>query len=192
MKKEGEKKKRKFRLKYPKFLLLLITYIIAWIIFAGKDFTPISNFFSSLGYFGTFLAGVLYTYGFTSGPATVMLLILAGTGQKLIIAGLIAGIGALCGDFLIFKFIRTSFKDELHKLSREKFSQKISKHIHPVLKATILPILGGIIIGSPLPDEIGVTMMAVSKNISTRFFAVLSYLFNTAGILIILAIGALT
>jgi len=190
-KKEEKTEEKRFKLKYPKFLLLLITYILAWIIFAGKDFTPLSDFFKSLGYFGSFLAGSLYTYGFTSGPATAILLILAGTGQNIIIAGLLAGFGAVCGDLLIFRFIRTSFKDELKKLSQEKFSKKIKKHMPQWLRIYFLPVLGGVIIASPLPDEIGASMMAVSKKISTRFFCVLSYLFNTSGIFIILAIGSL-
>ena len=45
--------------------------------FTGRDFSPFHNFLLSLGYFGTFLAGVFFTYGFTAAPATVILLILS-------------------------------------------------------------------------------------------------------------------
>ena len=50
-------------------------------------------------------------------------------------------------------------------------------------------MVAGFIIASPLPDEIGVTMIAASKSISAKVFSVISYVLNTAGIFVILMIG---
>ncbi|MDP3765383.1 MAG: hypothetical protein Q8R04_02625, partial [Nanoarchaeota archaeon] len=141
------------------------------------------------GYFGTFLAGMLFTYGFTAAPATAILLILAKE-QNIILAGLIGGFGALIGDLIIFRFIRDSFADEFKKLSKEKFVQNINNKTPSLLKKYFAPVIAGFIIASPLPDVLGVSLLAASRTISMRMFSVISYLLNTAGIFIILGIGS--
>ena len=174
--------------KYPKLLFLISTFIAAYFIFAGRDFLPFHNFLLSLGYFGTFLSGVLFTCGFTAAPATAMLLILSNE-QNIFLAGFIAGFGALAGDLIIFKFIRFSFADEIEKLSQEKAINYLNGKIPTSLKKYFIPVLAGFIIASPLPDEIGVSLLAASRSFSTKFFSILSYVLNTAGIFIILLIG---
>src|SRR3989339_1795341 len=93
------------RIKYPKLLLLLLTFVIAYLIFKERTFLPFHNLLLSMGYLGTFLAGILFVYGFTAAPATAILLILAKE-QNILFAGFIAGFGALIGDLMIFTFIR--------------------------------------------------------------------------------------
>lgn len=182
-------KKIWLKIKYPKFLLLIFTFVIAYLMFTGQDFLPFHNSLFNLGYFGTFLAGVLFTYGFTAVPATVILLILAGE-QNILFAGFIAGFGALIGDLIIFKFIRYSFADEIEKISQEKIINHINNKLPSLFKKYFVPILAGFIIAFPLPDEIGVSLLATSQSISTKFFSILSFSLNTAGIFIILIIGS--
>lgn len=174
--------------KYPKFLLLFITFLIAYLLFNGRTNPEFHAFIASLGLFGTFLTGILFTYGFTAAPATVIFLILAKE-QNILLAGLIGGLGALLGDLFIFNFIRYSFKDEVRKLYREKVVMYINHKTPNLLKRYLLPVVAGFIIASPLPDEIGVTMLAASKSISAKVFSVISYVLNTAGIFALLAIG---
>jgi hypothetical protein len=176
------------KIKYPKLLFLIFTFFIAYILFRGKNFSLFHNSLLRLGYFGTFLAGILFTYGFTAAPATAILLIFAQE-QNILFSGLIAGFGALIGDLLIFKFIRYSFADEIEKLSKEKISNQLSNKIPNFLKKYLIPVLAGFIIASPLPDEIGVSLLAVSMTISAKMFSVISYILNTAGIFVILIVG---
>src|SRR3989344_2375736 len=119
--------------KYPKFLLLFITIIIAYILFYGKTYPPLQNFLSSAGYLGTFISGIFFVYGFTAAPATVVLLMLA-KGQNIFLAGLIGGLGALIGDLIIFKFMRVSFSNEVGMMFHEKFVQKINNKIPHLFK----------------------------------------------------------
>jgi uncharacterized membrane protein YdjX (TVP38/TMEM64 family) len=177
------------KIKYPKLLFLIFTFIVAYFIFTGRDFSLFHNFLLSLGYFGTFLAGVFFTYGFTAAPATAILLILSNE-QNIFFGSFIAGFGALVGDLIIFKFIRYSFADEIRKLSQEKAINHLNNKIPTLLKKYFVPILAGFIIASPLPDEIGVSLLAASRSIPTKFFSILSYVLNTAGIFIILLIGS--
>ena len=178
------------KLKYPKFLLLILTFVIAYILFSGRNFLPFHNTLLSLGYLGTFLAGIFFVYGFTAAPATVILSILAKE-QNILIAGFVAGFGALIGDLLIFKFIRHSFADEIEKLSKENVLNRVHNKIPKILKKYFILVLAGFIISSPLPDEIGVSLLAASTTISIRVFSIISYILNTAGIFVILIIGTL-
>jgi hypothetical protein len=175
-------------LKYPKFLLLLLTFILAYILFAGKDIILLRKLLSNLGYFGTFLAGMFYSYGFTAAPATAILLILSPT-QNTLLAGILGGLGSVVADLVIFHFIRSSFHNEIEMLRKEAILKKINAILPKIIKKHIFNFLACCIIASPLPDEIGVTMLAVSKNISTRMFMLFSFLLNTTGILIVLLIG---
>lgn len=179
---------KKTLIKYPKLLLLFLTFLIAYLLFYGRAYQPFHNFLISLGYFGTFLAGALFAYGFTAAPATAVLLILAKE-QNILLAGLVAGFGALIGDLIIFNFIRNSFADEIKKLTQEKVIVYFQGKLPRMLKKYLLPVVAGFIIASPLPDEIGISLMTASQNISTKIFSIISYTLNTVGIFIILFIG---
>lgn len=181
---------RMYLSKYPKFLLLFITFMFAYLLFSSRDYGPFQNFIVGLGYSGTFAAGVLFTYGFTSAPATAIFLILA-QHQNIYLASIIGGLGALIGDLLIFSFIRQSFADEIRKLSKEKVVRYFNGKLPNTIKGYFLPAVAGFIIASPLPDEVGVTMLAASKIISTKVFSIISYSLNTAGIFLIYYLGSL-
>ena len=176
------------QIKYPKLSLFILSLIVAYLLFSFRSFAPLHNTLILLGYFGTFLTGILYAYGFTAPLATVILLILSGD-QNILFAGVVAGLGALLSDLIIFLFIRHSFTDEIERFSKEKLFQRISKKISPTLQRYILIALASFLIASPLPTEIGVTLMASLKSISTKKFAVITYLLHTTGIFVILLIG---
>ncbi len=174
------------RFSYPKLFLLLLTFVFAYFIFRGEELYFLQELIHKSGLFGVFIAGMGVAYGFTSAPATVALLVIAKSNNVLI-TGFLAGLGALVSDMLIFKFLRFSFSDEIKKLSREKILRKLGSYIP--LKVYLLPVLAGFIIASPLPDELGVYMLAASRKVSFKVFTILSYIFNTFGIFVILLIG---
>ena len=174
--------------RYPKFLLLFITFLLAYLIFSGRNSLPFHELIISLGYPGIFFAGLLFSYGFTAAPATSILLILA-EHQNIYAAAAIGGFGALISDLIIFNFVRASFADEIEKLSKEKAVVNLNYYTSGVFQKYFLPVLAGFIIASPLPDELGVALIASVKSISTRIFLIMSYVLNTAGIFVILLIG---
>ncbi len=174
--------------RYPKLLLLSLSFAIAYVLLEGTHFVGLREFLGSLGLVGAFIAGLMYVYGFTAAYGTAIFLILA-KGNDLVLTGLVAGAGALIGDILIFKFLRHSFSDELLRLSKEKFFLGLAQKLPAGTKKFILPAIGGLIIASPLPDELGVLLLAASPIVSTRNFAELSYVLNTLGIFFILFVG---
>ncbi|HZJ18511.1 MAG TPA: hypothetical protein VFD45_02755 [Patescibacteria group bacterium] len=140
------------------------------------------------GYFGAFVAGVLFVSTFTVAIGILILSVLAKTLSPIEI-GLIAGLGAAIGDFMIFSFVKNNLTKELSYLYR-----KLDKgnHIKDIFYSRYfswtLPVLGAIIIASPFPDEFGVSLMGISKMKNYKFF-ITSFVLNSIGIfLLVLAI----
>lgn len=161
--------------------------LLAFVLLLGKDFIPLQLTLFSLGYGGTLLAGFMYAYSFTALPAAAIFLLLAQK-QNILLAGFIAGIGAIGGDFLFFKLMRGSFSRELQRLSKEKAVVALSR---PFLKFRryILMGLASIIISSPLPTELGIAMFSSLKEMTLKRFLIVTYALHTLGIFIILLIG---
>ena len=169
--------------RYTKLLLLSMSFALAYMLLEGAHFVGLRGFFGSLGLVGAFFAGVMYVYGFTAAYGTAIFLILA-KGNDLVLTGLVAGAGALLGDLLIFKFLRHSFSDELLLLSKEKLFAELGQKLPVGAKKFFLPAIGGLIIASPLPDELGVSLLGFSK-MKMPLFLILSLVFNFIGIYLI-------
>ena len=176
------------KIRYPKFILLFFVFFFVYVVFTRIDVTQFQNKLLDFGYIGAFIAGIGFVYGFTAAPATAVLLML-GSGQNLLLLGCVAGFGALLGDFIIFRFIKSSFADEIEKISQEKIVRFLNQKTPLVLKKYFIPVIGCVFIASPLPDEIGVSLLAISRSMSQKIFALVSYILNTAGIFTILFIG---
>jgi uncharacterized membrane protein YwaF len=174
--------------KYPKLTLFIATVLLVYFLFSGMLYTPLHHVLVYLGYFGTFLAGVLYPYSFTSVAATAILLIIAQT-QNVVYAGLVASVGALLSDLVIFFFIKRSFGDEVQELSKEPIIQRLNRWIRPSIRVSLVVVLASILIASPLPTEIGIMLMTSVKKISTRKFAVIVYILHVSAIYLILLLG---
>jgi len=173
--------------KYPKLLIIGLTFVFAYLLFTQGLFLPIRRLILSLGLPGHFISGFFYAYSLTASTATAAFLVLAKE-NNLLIATFLGGIGALIADITIFKIVRYTLSDEIKKISREPSVRRLITVIPGVLKAYILPLIAAIVIASPLPDEIGITLFAAT-GIRARNFMLASYVLNTLGILIILLIG---
>jgi uncharacterized membrane protein YdjX (TVP38/TMEM64 family) len=171
-------------------MLLILTFVIAYFLFANRSYPALETAILDQGYLGSFLAGLIYAYAFTAAPATFILLML-GREQSLIFASLIAGVGALISDLLIFHFIKRGFSDEVHMMSEEKLVKRVNGIIPDFIRKYVYLILASVLIASPLPTELGVTLMASATAVSSRRFAIIAYILHTTGIFIILYIGSL-
>jgi hypothetical protein len=179
-------------IKYPRFFALFLTIIIALLIFSNESLTSPQMFIQIESYLSSFTLGILYVYGFTAALATGALLVV-GSQQNILITGIVAGLGSLIGDLIIFRFIRHSFNGEIKRFGKTKLMKKFRRLIkkHSSLN-TVIPLIGYIFIGSPLPDEIGVSILAAYKDTTTKYFSIMAYVLNTIGIFTILLIGKFT
>ncbi len=133
---------------------------------------------------GSFIAGVFFTSIFTVAPAAVALGQIAQHNSVWVVA-FFGGLGAVVGDLIIFRFVRDRFSEHLMQVLQEK---GISKRIKAVFKIKLFRwmtfLLGGLIIASPLPDELGISLLGFSK-MKTSWFIPLSFMANFGGILVI-------
>ena len=178
------------KIKYPKFIIFLITVLLAYYFYQVSAYGPVHDKIINLKLAGVFIAGLLFSYGFTTAFAVALFLVI-GQDNNILLAGLIGGVGALLSDLLIFKFIRKSFSDEIVSLSHEKIVMKIDRKISKRFQKYVTPVLGGLILASPLPDELAVALLATVRHITTSTFIIISYISKTIGILIILGIGSM-
>ncbi|MBU2103956.1 hypothetical protein KKD81_02755 [Patescibacteria group bacterium] len=141
----------------------------------------------SYGYLGSFIAGIFFVSTFTVAPSGAVLFHLAEQYNPVLIA-LTAGAGGVLGDLLIFRFARGDAFVELAPIT-----DRIKKHpIFSLFKSPgfgwFTPVLGALIIASPLPDEAGIALMGLSK-IREWQFMLLTYVLNSTGILIIVLLA---
>ncbi|MEO8637581.1 MAG: hypothetical protein ABI430_01625 [Candidatus Taylorbacteria bacterium] len=147
----------------------------------------IINFLSStqeLKLFGTFVAGFFFTSVFTTAPAIATLGEIA-KGNSLLTTALLGATGAVLGDLIIFYFIRDKFSSHLVELLRHR---RGGRRIGAILKLKLFRwvsfFIGGLIIASPLPDELGISLLGFSK-MKMSWFIPLSFVFNFIGIVFI-------
>jgi len=135
-----------------------------------------------LEYLGSFLAGLFFTSIFTTAPAIVTLGELA-QANGIVATAAFGAFGALAGDLIIFRFIRDGLSEHLAILIATRGRKRTAKRVFTLRIFRWLTFLvGGLIIASPLPDELGVGMLGLSK-MRLAVFIPLSLLFNFIGIL---------
>lgn len=163
---------------------LLVLSLIVFFFFAEHPVVRNTiNLIGSFGYVGAFITGILFVSIFTVAPAVVVLYFLAGYLNHLLVA-LFAGMGAVIGDYLIFRFFRDRVFDELTPLFLKNGGNKLVKLFQTPYFGWLLPFLGAFIIASPVPDELGIGLLGASKLKSWQFL-ILSFLLNTIGIFIV-------
>lgn len=185
-----KKAEKIFKFKYPKLLIFILCIVLAYALFSNQEFTskiPLT----STGYLTTFIGGILIAFGFTA-PFGFGFLINASP-QNLIIGALIAGVGATLSDLLIFKFIKFSFMNEFEEIKKTKTLKKI-KHIVTknkslLIKHYLIYVFAGIMIATPLPDEIGISMLAGLTTVKAKKLAIISFILHSLFILLILYLG---
>ncbi len=137
-----------------------------------------------LEFIGSFIAGIFFTSVFTTVPAIVALGEIA-QNSSLLATAVLGGMGAVVGDLLIFRFVRDRFSQHLLEIVGIKGGARKMQGLFqrgPLRWVTFL--LGGLIIASPLPDELGITLLGFSK-MKLSWFIPLAFVFNSIGIFLI-------
>jgi len=180
--------------KYPKLLILMASIVAAYFLF---DQDSVKDFFAGLseyGYVSVFVGGMLFAFGFTAAFGIGIIAVTSGDVSMLLGAAA-GGFGALLSDFILFRFVRVTFEDEFERIKNSKTFVRIDGVIlgkfRPKIQHYIVLALAGGVIASPLPDEIGVMMLAASTTVSPKAFASLSFALNSIGILLVLEIASL-
>ena len=139
----------------------------------------------TFGYFGAYLAGLLFTSTFTVATGGVMLLALAKTLPPLALIP-IGALGAITGDILMFIFVKDDVSQEITPIYQKIMGNHFKKILHSRYFAWTLPVIGAIIIASPLPDELAISLLGIAE-IPLRQFIVFSFASHLIGMLLIIS-----
>jgi len=149
------------------------------------------NSLKEISYIGTFISGLLLSFGFSAPLAVGFFITLKP--ESILLTAIIGGLGALISDLFIFNVIKTSFKEEFERLEKTKImkelSHSIKNHLSHKIRNYILYTFAGILIASPLPDEAGVTILAGLTHIKQKMLAIIAFILHATGILIILLLS---
>ncbi len=172
--------------KYKNLSLVAASLIFALFI---SQYEPLHTFLFNLGnfgYIGAFIAGILFVSTFTVCIGAVILLILAEELSPIEL-GLIGGLGGVVGDFTIFHFL----KDNLSKEIESVYNRIDSKHhfiklLHTKYFSWTLPVIGAVIMASPFPDELGVSLISISK-MKTYQFLILAFILDVISVFLVVS-----
>ena len=172
--------------KYKNLTFLLLSLVLAFFVFRNETLHGFLLHLGNFGYVGAFLAGILFVSTFTVATGAIILLVLAETLSPIEI-GVIAGLGAVVGDFAIFRFVKDDLEREVNQIyNKIDGNHHLKKVFHTKYFSWTLPVIGAVIIASPLPDEVGVSLMGISK-LKTYQFLLISFILNAIGIFLVVS-----
>ena len=166
-----------------RWILLIGILIITILLIVTGKFTEIIALSGNFGIIGVLISGIFFGYGFTVIPATASLVYFTGSFNPIIIA-FIGATGTMIGDLMIFNYIKNQIPDEIEDLIKSSKIRKLKKTRY----YWIIPTIACFIIASPLPDEIGVSLLGSYKFDANKFM-LLSFILNFIGILIVTGIA---
>lgn len=158
--------------------------IILTIILSRYDF--LNKFFFDAIYIpfaGSFIAGILYV---STSTAALGILLLSNLSKRLspMEIALWAGLGGAVADYGIFRFFKDGLLKEIIPIYNKLGGRRLTRlMLHKSFRWS-LPIIGAFIIASPLPDEIGISLMGISKIKNYQFF-LLSFILDVTGLLLL-------
>ncbi len=175
---------KKEELKYGNLLLLLVSLIVAYIVLTPSLFSVLVETIKSAheyGLAGVFIAGLFFSYGLTT-PVSIVVLYAFGSVFNPLAVAAVGAAGAAISDYIIYYFVKKNFSREFNT-GLKKFG-KLSKYLH-----YLAPVIAGLIIASPLPDELGAAFLGAVKFEKRRFF-IFAYFANFFGILLLAWLGS--
>ncbi len=177
------------RWKYKNTALLVVSVVAFFWLARTPQVDAAIKSVGNLGYLGAFITGLFFVSTFTVAPAAVVLFHLAGQLHAVEIA-LLAGAGAMVGDYFIFRFMKERVFAELMPLASKLQTPRMKVLFKSPYFAWVLPVVGAFVIASPLPDEVGVSMMGLSKVKQWQFF-LLAFALNAVGIFLVVTAAQL-
>ncbi len=173
--------------RYKNTFFLILSLVVLFYITDTAIGIHAINTITRLGYIGSFFTGIFFVSTFTVAPASIALFNFAQVYNPLMIA-FTAGIGAVIGDYLIFRFLKDSVFEEIKPIFMKLGISNLSRLMSTPYFAWLAPVIGALIIASPFPDEIGVGLMGISKLKNWQFLTI-SFLLNSLGILLIITLA---
>lgn len=169
--------------RYENTALLIVSIILVFYLAQTPLLDNVIKTAGELSYLGAFIVGMFFVSTFTVAPAIVILYHLADTTLHPIEVAVLAGLGAMIGDYVIFRFMKDRVFEELGPIFKKLQHPGIRDLFKSPFFAWLGPLFGAFLIASPLPDEVGVSLLGLTKIKKWQFF-VMTFILNSIGILL--------
>ncbi|CAN5689366.1 hypothetical protein BH11PAT2_BH11PAT2_04320 [soil metagenome] len=168
-------------------VVLIASIMLAYVIVRSGFLSQLLTYSQGLELIVAFIAGIFFTSMFTVGAAAAVLVKIGGPDMVLLVS-LVGAFGAVCGDMLLFLFIRDTVMQDLKTVLKTSSYRRIIYYFHGGVFRWLGPIVGALIIASPLPDELGLTLMGMSK-VKSMYMIPVTFIMNFFGIWAVLSIA---
>jgi len=177
-----------FRHKYPRLFLLAFAIVLAYVLFQNDVVASWVLGLENYSYLGIFIGGILLAFGFTA-PFAVGFFIFVQP-ENILLATFVGGLGAVFSDLVIYEGIHSSFTKEFNRLKKTRLIKGIKGILNDNLprKAVVylMYAFAGIMIATPLPDEIGVSMIAGLTTVKRWALTLISFVLHTTAIYLLI------
>ena len=174
--------------RFKNLTIFPLSILFAVFLSKNESFHSFLMHLGNLGYLGAFFTGIFFVSTFTVSSAVVVLFVLAESLTAWEI-GIIAGLGAVVGDLTIFRLFKDHLLSEIEPIYDCLGGNHVTKILHLKYFSWTLPVLGALVIASPFPDELGISLIGISK-MKTYQFLVLSFVLNAVGIFLVVSASA--
>tara|TARA_Y100000310_G_scaffold329968_1_gene400783 strand:+ start:7775 stop:8305 length:531 start_codon:yes stop_codon:yes gene_type:complete len=168
---------------FQKWAVLILTIILGIYLHFSGILKALIELTGNFGIIGVLISGIFFGYAFTAAPATASLISYTNYFNPIIIS-FIGATGTMIGDLLIFNIFKKGLPKEVDTIIKSTKLDRLKKSKFKWLLVGI----AGFIIASPLPDEIGVSLLGINKWDTVRFM-LLTFSLNFIGILVITSIA---
>lgn len=173
---------------YKNTTWLIIGLVVFFLLAGTPSVEAALRLVGGMGYIGALVAGLFSVSIFTVAPAAIVLLYLAEGSHPWLVA-VVAGVGAMMGDYIIFRYLRDRVFEEIQPLWQRSLPGTLTGRLFATpYFSWLVPILGMVVIASPLPDEVGVGMLGASRLRSWQFLIV-TFILNVLGIAAVTLLG---
>jgi len=168
-------------------MYILFSIAVAILLAHSRALDSLVDTAGGMGYIGAFIVGIFFTSIFTTAPAIVILGKLSLLHDPIWVV-VIGATGAVLGDLLIFRVVHARLRSDVYDLIGKAWTHKLQHIFRKKIYRRFAPFMAAIIIASPLPDELGLTLVGMT-NYAEDYFAFFAFIGNVIGITII-CIGA--
>lgn len=181
---------RTFHLKHQNTVLLLISFVFTYYLIKTGLVDVVVEFLGNFGYISAFVLGFLFSFGFTTTPASATLFFLAKHINPVGMA-LVGAVGAALSNLVIYMFVKHQLLDEIRYILGEELRLEFSK-FEITLTQTLMrsrgmrifvPALAGILTALPVPTELIAAVLWNIVRYKPQIVLIYSFIFSFIGIL---------
>lgn len=188
---------RIFHLRHQNTVLLLASFVFTYYLIRTGLVNTAVEFLGNFGYVSAFVLGFLFSFGFTTTPASATLFFLAKHVNPVLMA-LIAASGAAISNLMIYLFVKYQLLEEIRYILGEELKLEFSKFEITLTQALMrkkwmrffVPALAGILTAMPVPTELIASILWNIVRYRPQIVLLYSFIFSFIGILALGLFGA--